>query len=81
MPRDSWPVDRANTQLAPDNFTDFFSGVAAQLQAVLDATSMPDLHHRLEAAGQLLRPDASVRPTKKRRRTLRAPPFRCPARA
>ena len=63
MPRDSWLVDRANTQLAPECFTGFFSGVAAQLQAVLDATSMPDLYHRLEAAGQLMRIDANVEPT------------------
>ena len=63
MPRDSWLVDRANTQPAAECFSEFFSGVAAQLQAVLDATSMPDLYHRLEAAGQLMRIDASVEPT------------------
>ena len=63
MPRDSWLVDRANMQPVAEFFSQSFGSVAAQLQAVVDATSMPDLYHRLEAAGQLLRIDPKVEPT------------------
>ncbi len=64
MPRDSWLIDRANTQPAPDFFMEVFGAIAAQLQAVVDATSMADLYHRLEASGQLLRIDPNVEPSK-----------------
>jgi hypothetical protein len=64
MPRDSWLMDRANVQPAADFFVETFSAIAAQLQAVVDASSMPDLYHRLEAAGQLLRIDPAVEPSK-----------------
>lgn len=64
MPRDSWLIDRANTQPAPDFFMQTFGAIAAQLQAVVDATSMADLYHRLEASGQLVRIDPAVEPTK-----------------
>lgn len=68
MPRDSWLVDRLNVQPAAEFFSQSFGSVAAQLQAVVDAASMPepsmpDLYHRLEAAGQLLRIDPTVEPT------------------
>jgi hypothetical protein len=64
MPRDSWLIDRANVQPAADFFMHSFGGIAAQLQAVVEATSMSDLYLRLEAAGQLLRIDPSVLPTR-----------------
>jgi NAD(P)-binding Rossmann-like domain len=64
VPRDSWLIPRELVQPAPEFFMDTFGGVAAQLQAVVDATSMADLYHRLEAAGQLLRLDPAVEPTK-----------------
>jgi hypothetical protein len=64
MPRDSWLIDRAQVQPAPDFFLQSFGAVAAQLQAVVDADSMADLYHRLEAAGQLLRIDPAVEPAK-----------------
>lgn len=64
VPRDSWLVDRAKVQLSPEFFAETYGAVAAQLQAVVDASSMADLYHRLEAAGQLLRIDPAVEPTK-----------------
>ena len=64
MPRDSWLVDRANVQPVHEFFMQSFGAVAAQLQAIVDATSMTDLYHRLEAAGQLLRIDPTVEPSK-----------------
>ncbi len=64
MPRDSWLIDRANTQPTADFFMQTFGAVAAQLQAVVDATSMSDLYLRLEAAGQLLRVDTGVVPSR-----------------
>jgi len=64
MPRDSWLVDRAHVQPAPDFFMACFGAVAAQLQAVVEASSMADLYRRLEAAGQLVRIDPKVEPTK-----------------
>jgi NAD(P)-binding Rossmann-like domain len=63
MPRDSWLMDRANVQPSTEFFMQRFGAVAAQLQCILDATSMADLYHRLEAAGQLLRIDPKVEPT------------------
>lgn len=64
VPRDSWLVDRANVQPAADFFMEAFGAIALQLQAVAEATSMADLYHRLEAAGQLLRIDPQVEPSK-----------------
>jgi hypothetical protein len=64
VPRDSWLMDRANVQPAADFFMASFGAIAAQLQCVVDATSMDDLYLRLEAAGQLLRIDPNVLPSK-----------------
>jgi hypothetical protein len=64
VPRDSWLIDRANAQPSPERFVQAFGAVAAQLQAVVEAASMADLYHRLEAAGQLMRLDPAVEPTK-----------------
>ncbi len=64
VPRDSWLLLRENVQPAPEFFMESFGGMAAQLQAVVDATSMADLYHRLEAAGQLVRLDPAVEPAK-----------------
>lgn len=64
VPRDSWLLDRANVQLSPEFFEQTYGSVAAQLQAVVEATSMADLYHRLEAAGQLMRLDPKVEPGK-----------------
>lgn len=63
MPRDAWLLDRRNTQTDPAFFHDTMGAQAAQLEAIRDAESMPDLFDRLEGAGVLLRLDDDVRPT------------------
>ena len=63
MPRDSWVYDRAMTQ--PDAlFADSLGrGIAAQMQAMAEATSLKDLLVRVEATGFIRRFDESVWPT------------------
>lgn len=63
MPRDSWMLDRANIQPGPDFFDSTVGGFAQQVEASALATSIDDLFERLEATGQLLRLDDTVRPT------------------
>jgi hypothetical protein len=63
MPRDSWLLDRANIQPGPEFLDRFKASFAARLQSTAAATSVDDLFERLEATGNLLRLDPSVRPT------------------
>jgi len=63
VPRDSWMLDRANIQPGPDFFDSTVGGFAQQVEASALATSIDDLFERLEATGQLLRLDDTVRPT------------------
>ena len=61
-PRDGWFYDRAGWQPL-DLVSSTVSSLAQELTAVAEATSVPDLFARLEAAGRLLRIDQSVSPT------------------
>lgn len=63
MPRDSWLINRASTQPGMEFFHQSIGGQAAQMEALAQATSVQDLFHRLEAAGQMLRIDAQQEPT------------------
>ncbi|MEM9938985.1 MAG: NAD(P)-binding protein [Pseudomonadota bacterium] len=62
MPRDGWLMDRGNTQPTPEFFEATMGAQAAQMEAVAQSTSVPDMFDRLEAAGVLLRIDPDVRP-------------------
>ncbi|BBZ30237.1 hypothetical protein MMAD_45320 [Mycolicibacterium madagascariense] len=70
MPRDSWFLDRENIQPGADFLPRFKASFAARLQSISDATSIEDLFARLEASGNLLRLDPSVRPTRYRCATV-----------
>ncbi|MDE3739053.1 NAD(P)/FAD-dependent oxidoreductase [Pseudomonas resinovorans] len=70
MPKDAWLVDRANIQPGLEYFEQVVQGVAAQYDAIADATSLPDLFGRLEQSGQLLRIDPAVTPTAYRGATV-----------
>ena len=62
MPRDSWYLDRA--QIQPGDFFEITARCFIdQFRHIAQSTSIDDLFDRLEAAGQLLRLDTSVRPT------------------
>jgi hypothetical protein len=63
MPRDSWLLDRRNIQPGPTFFDSTAGGLALQLEASALATSIDDLFARLEAGGQLLRLDRTIRPS------------------
>ena len=63
MPRDSWFLDRENIQPGENFLPRFKASFAARLQSISEATSVEDLFVRLEASGNLLRLDPSVRPT------------------
>ena len=60
--RDGWLLDRQNTQPTEEFFTYSIGTQAAQMEAIAQATSIPDLFERMEAAGVLLRLDPNVRP-------------------
>ncbi|WP_186510773.1 NAD(P)-binding protein [Caenimonas sedimenti] len=70
MPNDAWFLDRANVQPGAEHLPRFFGSLAAQFECVAEAESLDDLFMRLESAGQLLRLDPSVRPTKYRCATV-----------
>ena len=63
MPRDSWLLDRARIQPGPEFAPAIAAGFGGLAQSVAGATSIEDLFDRLNACGQLLRFDESVRPT------------------
>ena len=62
MPRDSWFVDRKNTQPTLEFFNNSMGTQAAQLEVLAKAESIDDLFDRLEKAGVLLRLDKNVEP-------------------
>ena len=68
-PRDSWFLDRALIQPGQ-----FFETTATafidQFRCVAESTSIPDLFHRLERAGLLLRLDDDIEPTMYRCSTI-----------
>jgi hypothetical protein len=63
MPRDSWMLDRAQVQPGADFFESSIGRVVDNLEAVIEAGSVPDLFASLEARGTLLRLDPGVEPT------------------
>jgi hypothetical protein len=63
MPRDAWLLDRAKIQPGDEFFFDTIGSLARLFEAVAAADSVPDLFNRLEAGGELVRIDPSVRPT------------------
>jgi putative NAD(P)-binding protein len=62
-PRDSWILDRAAIQPGSQFAKRVLRDFSAQLNAVLEAESLPDLFDRLEAKGCLMRIDAAIDPT------------------
>ena len=63
MPRDSWLVNRITTQPGIEYFEHSIGGVAKQMKALAEATSVQDMYERLEASGQMLRIDPSHQPS------------------
>ncbi len=63
VPRDSWLMNRAQTQPSVAFFDDAIGGFAAQLEACAAASSVDDLFDRLEKSGAMLRIDPTRRPT------------------
>ncbi|WP_439520891.1 NAD(P)-binding protein [Hydrogenophaga sp.] len=62
-PREAWLLNRANVQPTPTFAHQTMAAMVAELEAARDATSLPDLFNRLEAARLLQRIDPSVEPT------------------
>jgi len=62
MSRDSWLLDRENTQPAPEFFKHSIGAIADQMEALAKADSIDNLFERLEACGSLLRIDKNVQP-------------------
>jgi NAD(P)-binding Rossmann-like domain len=63
MPRDSWLINRITTQPTEEFFAHSIGGVAKQMKAIAEATSVEDLFDKLEASGQMLRIDRSHKPS------------------
>ncbi len=63
MPRDSWLLDREQTQPTALFFEETMGGYARELEEIAKADSIRDLFSRLEKAGRLLRLDSRVTPT------------------
>ena len=61
--RDSWVIDRATSQNTEAFFEHSIGNQANQFEALVEATSLEDLFHRLEDKGVLMRIDTSVTPT------------------
>ena len=61
-PRDAWWLDRKALQ-PRDHVGHIIDGMAADLEALVGATSYEDLFARLEDAGRLIRIDPQVEPT------------------
>ncbi|HEV7185124.1 MAG: NAD(P)-binding protein [Actinomycetales bacterium] len=55
VPRDSWMINRATTQNAPEFFDQAIGSQADQMEAAARATSVDDLFLRLEWCGAMLR--------------------------
>jgi hypothetical protein len=62
MPRDSWLVNRITTQPTQEFFAHSIGGVAKQMKAIAEATSVDDLFDKLETSGQMLRIDRAQKP-------------------
>jgi hypothetical protein len=62
-PRDSWILDRAAVQPGSKFAKRVLRDFSAQLAAVAEAESLPNLFDRLEAKGCLIRIDESINPT------------------
>jgi hypothetical protein len=62
-PRDAWMLNRRGTQPLMSCFAAVMGGQALQMEALALATDADDWFARLEAGGQMLRIDATVRPT------------------
>lgn len=62
-PRDSWTINRRSTQPLLSCFDAAIGGQALQMEALAQASDADDWFERLEAGGQMLRLDRSVRPT------------------
>jgi hypothetical protein len=63
MPRDSWLINRITTQPGEEFFAHSIGGVAKQMKAIAEATSIDELFEKLEASGQMLRIDQSHKPS------------------
>jgi hypothetical protein len=63
VPRDSWLLNRLQTQPGEDFFEQTIGGQADQMAACAQAASVDDLYDRLEACGTLLRIDPDRRPS------------------
>jgi hypothetical protein len=63
MPRDSWLVNRLQTQPGLDFFDEAIGGQANQMEAIAKATSIADLFERLEACEAMLRIHPDQTPT------------------
>ena len=63
MPRDAWFMNRANFQTGLGNFERSIGATIGQFDAIIEATSVPDLFTRLEARALLLRIGPAVLPT------------------
>ena len=63
MPRDAWFINRAIWQTGLDNFERSIGAHIGQFDAIIEASSVPDLFTRLEAHALLLRIDPAVQPT------------------
>jgi NAD(P)-binding Rossmann-like domain len=66
MPGDAWLLNRAHSQPGAENFETSMGAVISQFEIITEASSLPDLFHRLEAADLLLRMDPRVEPTRYR---------------
>ena len=62
-PRDSWLVNRLQTQPGAEFFDDAIGGQANQMEAFAKATSTDDLFDRLEACDAMLRIDPTRKPS------------------
>ena len=63
MPRDAWLMNRANFQPGDRELRRGVGSSIDQFDAIVAASSVPDLFTRLEARGELLRIDRAVEPT------------------
>lgn len=63
MPRDAWLFERSGIQTHPKFIEKTAATLSAVEDAILEATSVDDMFHRVEAAGELVRIDENVWPT------------------
>lgn len=63
MPRDAWLFDRSGLQPGAHFFAQSAARMEGVHQAILSASSLEDMFHRLEACGELMRIDEKIWPT------------------